>query len=216
VVVSLELGELEPYADAVLPAAALFERDGHVTDWEGRPQRNRAVRQPVGLSRPEWEIFAGLARVTGDPLGFETLEQLRAEAARLLGPRSLGERSTAWAGTGRPQWAEDLTLFTYPLLVDEGRLSAHAEELKVALEEEPFVEIHPDDAAKRGIADGDRVQISTDAGASELPARVTEHVAAGSMFVPFNQPGLAANTLLSGRFTAGATVEAVVAAEGAA
>ena len=215
VVISLELGELEPYADAVLPAAALFERDGHLTDWEGRSQRNRPVRLPVGMSRPDWEIFAGLARVVGRDLGFSTLEKLREEAAGLLEPRAVAERSTAWAGTGRPQWPEDLTLFTYPLLVDDGRLSEGAAELKAALEEEPFLEIHPDDAGKRGIAEGDRIRLRTDAGEAELPARVTEHVAAGSVFVPFNQPGLPANTLLSGRFTAAATVEAIVAEEAA-
>ena len=42
-------------------------------------------------------------------------------------------------------------LFTYPLLVDEGRLSERADELKAALEDEAFVEIHPDDAAARGV-----------------------------------------------------------------
>ena len=31
--------------------------------------------------------------------------------------------------------------------------------------------------------------------------RVTEHVAEGAVFVPFNQPGFAANTLLSGAFS---------------
>jgi hypothetical protein len=36
---------------------------------------------------------------------------------------------------------------------------------------------------------------------------VTEHVAQGTVFVPFNQPGLAANTLLAGRFTAGVQIE---------
>ena len=35
--------------------------------------------------------------------------------------------------------------------------------------------------------------------------RVTEHIAAGAAFVPFNQPGLAANTLLSGQMVARAT-----------
>ena len=34
----------------------------------------------------------------------------------------------------------------------------------------------------------------TAAGEAELPVRVTEHVAEGAVFVPFNQPGFAANT----------------------
>jgi hypothetical protein len=36
---------------------------------------------------------------------------------------------------------------------------------------------------------------------------VSDGVAPGSVFVPWNQPGLAANTLLSGRPTAAVTVE---------
>ena len=85
--------------------------------------------------------------------------------------------------------ADGLTLFTYPLLVDEGRLSERADELKAALGEPPFVEIHPDDAADAGVADGDDLVLKTAAGEATLPARVTEHVAKGSVFVPFNQPG---------------------------
>ena len=53
----------------------------------------------------------------------------------------------------------------------------------------------------------------TAAGEAELPVRVTEHVVEGAVFVPFNQPGLAANTLLSGSFTIAATVEPVDAPE---
>ncbi len=209
VVQSLELGSLGQYADAVLPAAASFERDGHFTDWEGRGQRIRPVRGPAGLARPDWEIFAGLAEAMGAGLGFDTLEELRREMGALLGPREPAVRPTAWVGAGTPQWIDELTLFTYPLLVDEGRLSEGASELKAALEDEPFLEIHPADAEKRRIADGARVSIRTEAGEAPVRARVTDHLAEGAVFVPFNQPGLAANTLLSGRFTAAAAVEAV-------
>ena len=118
---------------------------------------------------------------------------------------------TAWTGTGRTTRLGDLTLLSYPLLVDEGRLSAGADELKRALGEEAFVEVHPEDADKHGLADGARATVRTDAGEAELPVRVTEHIAQGAVFVPFNQPGLAANRLLAGSFTNSASVEAVAA-----
>ncbi len=207
VVQSLELGSLEPFADAALPAAASMEKDGHVTTWEGRSQRTRPLRSPAGLSRPDWEIFATMALAMDGDLGFETLDELRAEMDTLLRPRTSGERPTAWVDTDRPQFLDDLTLFSYPLLVDEGRLSERATELKAALEESAFVEVHPDDGAKRGLTEGAPARIRTDAGEAVLPVRLTEHVAPGAIFVPFNQPGLAANALLSGRFSAGATVE---------
>jgi NADH-quinone oxidoreductase subunit G len=207
VVQGLELGDLEPYADAFLPAAAWAERDGSTTDWEGRSQRLRRVRNPAGVSRPDWELFAGLAAAMGGDLGFETLDELREEAAALLGPREAVVRTDAWTGTGAPQLLGDLTLFTYPLLVDEGRLSQGADELKAALEDGPRAEMHPEDAEKRGVSDGRAIRVRTEAGEVELPVRVTDDVAVGAVFVPFNQPGLAANGLLSGGFVEPATVE---------
>jgi len=208
VVHSLELGDLEPFASAFLPASAAIERDGHLTDWEGRWQRIRPVRGALGISRPDWEIFCGLAAAMGADLGFETLDEIRREMASLLMPRSVGERPNVWAGAGAPQWIDDLTVFTYPMLVDEGRLSDRADELKAALEEPAFAEMHPVDAEKKGLSDGATVRLATERGDVLVPLRVTEHVAAGSVFLPFNQPGVAANTLLSGRSTAAVRVEA--------
>ena len=202
VVQSLELGSLEPFTDAFLPAAAPYEREGHMTTWEGRGQRVRPVRGPAGLSRPDWEIFVGLARAMGGDLGFDSLEDVQEELGPLLAPRSVVGRPTAWAGAGPPQWVDELTLFTYPLLVDEGRLTEGATELKAALEDAPFAEMHPEDAERHGLAGGGGVRLRTSAGETTVPLRVTEHIAPGSVFVPFNQPGLAVNTLLSGRFTA--------------
>ncbi len=220
VVQGLELGELEPYADAFLPAAAWAERAGHVTDWEGRSQAISPVRGPEGVSRPDWEIFSQLAEAMGGSIGFATIEELRAEAAALLAPRDLAPRATAWTGTGRPQLLGDLTLFSYPLLVDEGRLVEGATELKAALEARAFAELHPEDADKRGISDGATVRIRTENGEAELPARVTADVAHGCVFVPFNQPGFATNSLLDRGFVEPVTVEIsateAVGAEGAA
>ena len=210
VVQSLELGSLAPYADAFLPAAAFLEKDGHVTDWEGRGQRLRVVREAPGLARPDWEIFASLALACGGDLGFETLDELHEEMGRLLVPHEPTAGGAAGMVVG-PRDVEDgkLLLFTYPLLVDEGRLSERSDELKAALAEEPFVEIHPDDAAAAGVTEGAPVTLRTAAGEATLPARVTEHVAMGSVFVPFNQAGFAANSLLEGRFSIAATLEAI-------
>ena len=205
IVQSLELGSLEPFADAFLPAAAFLEKEGHVTTWEGRGQRLRRVRDPEGLSIPDWEIFASLALACGGDLGFESLDELHEEMGELLAP--LDVPSSPPAPSEPEKTAEGLTLFTYPLLVDEGRLSERADELKAALGERPFVEIHPDDAAAAHVADGDDLVLKTAAGEATLPARVTEHVAKGSVFVPFNQAGFQANTLLDGDFVTSVTVE---------
>jgi NADH-quinone oxidoreductase subunit G len=216
VVQSLELGSLEPYADAFLPAAAFLEKHGHVTTWEGRSQRLTPIRGAAGIALPDWEIFASLALASGGDLGFETLDELHEEMGRLLAPRVRRPRAVAGSAPGAlPMPDGSLHLFTYPLLVDEGRLSERADELKAALEDEPFLEIHPDDAAARGVIDGGRATVRTAAGEAELPVHVTGDVAAGAVFVPFNQPGFAANTILAGSFSIAAVVEPVERSEGA-
>jgi predicted molibdopterin-dependent oxidoreductase YjgC len=160
----------------------------------------------VGLSLPDWEIFASLALACGGDLGFETLDELHEEMGELL-DRSDDRTWAGWdAAAGTVEGG--LTLFTYPLLVDDGRLSERADELKSALGEKPFLEIHPEDAAASSIVEGADVLVRTAAGEATLPARVTEHVAKGSVFVPFNQLGFRANRLLDGDFVTSVTVEA--------
>ena len=215
IVQSLELELLEPYADAFLPAAAFVEKSGHVTSWEGRGQRIAPVRGPRGLSRADWEIFAGLASAMGSDLGFETLDELQDEMGRLLAPPTATEDRPADEPAAPLPAAEtppastesdSLVLFTYPLLVDEGRLTERADELKSALEDQAVLEMHPEDAGARGLVDGGAAAVTTPAGSVELPVRVTERIARGAVFVPFNNPGLRANTLLSGAFTTTAEV----------
>ena len=218
VVQSLELGSLERFADAFLPASAFLEKDGHVSTWEGRGQRLRSIRGRDGISLADWEIFASMALACGGDLGFETLDELHEEMGRLVGARegsaTNDEVGAPPASAGTVPAGEGLVLFTYPLLVDEGRLSERADELKAALEDEAFVEVHPADAGAFGLVDGGRAIVRTDAGEAELPVRVTEHVAAGAAFVPFNQPGLALNTLLSGAMLARASIVAIDPATG--
>ena len=39
----------------------VFEREGHVSNWEGRAQRLHPVRGPMSLSRPDWQVFQELS-----------------------------------------------------------------------------------------------------------------------------------------------------------
>jgi NADH-quinone oxidoreductase subunit G len=211
VVVDIAETDMSPFVDVLLPAAAAVERDGTFTDWEGRSQAFRRVRPAPGLAAPDWEIFAGLARAMGHDMGFGTIEDVRAEMAVVqAGASERAAHRTPEAGAPSllgESGDGDLVLFTYPLLVDEGRQLWGADRLKEALQEPAFVEVHPDDAAARSLPDGAPARLRTQAGEATLPVRVTDGVAAGSVFVPWNQPGFAANTLLSGRTTAAVSLE---------
>ncbi len=213
VVVDISADAMASYADAMLPAAPYLEKDGHYTDWEGRAQRLRPVRPPLGLARSEWEIFQELSEVAGADMGFHSIDDLHEEMARLLQPvaESGAVSSYTLVEPDQRPGGDQLILFSCPLLVDEGKLSAGADLLKEALEEQPFVEVHPSDADRIGVSDGQTVRLKTAAGQAELPARVTDGIAQGCAFVPWNQPGLAANTLLSGSLTTAVTIEPVAA-----
>src|SRR3990172_1672573 len=54
-----EIGE---YADVILPATSFAEKEGTFTNSERRVQRVRQAIDPVGASRPDWDITADLAR----------------------------------------------------------------------------------------------------------------------------------------------------------
>ncbi|CAN5144513.1 NADH-quinone oxidoreductase subunit G [soil metagenome] len=217
VVIDISSGPLVIYADAVLPAAPYLEKDGHYTDWEGRSQRLRPARDPHGLARSEWRIFQELSEAMGGDMGFRSLEALHEEMGRLLAPRSPDTPPSAADRQARPpadpegtpdEDGESLSLFTYPLLVDEGSLSAGADTLKEALEAPPFVEVHPADAERLGLIEGVNATLRTSAGEAKLPVRISRHIAEGAAFVPYNQPGFKANSILSGRMIVHVTLEA--------
>jgi NADH-quinone oxidoreductase subunit G len=63
VVQELFLSATAELADVVLPAASVAERDGTYTNAERRVQRSRQARPPLGQSRPDWQIVAGVAQL---------------------------------------------------------------------------------------------------------------------------------------------------------
>ena len=51
---------------------------------------------------------------------------------------------------------------------------------------EPFVEVHPDDAARYGVADGDFARVTTDYGQCTLRVVVSERQQRGMLFAPIH------------------------------
>ena len=82
----------------------------------------------------------------------------------------------------------------FPLVLNTGRVQHQWHTLtktgKVPslnrLDPGPFVEIHPDDAARLGIADKDQVAIRSRRGQAVLPAKVSARVLPGNCFAPFH------------------------------
>ncbi|WP_377270643.1 molybdopterin-dependent oxidoreductase [Peterkaempfera sp. SMS 1(5)a] len=82
----------------------------------------------------------------------------------------------------------------FPFLLNTGRLQHQWHTLtktgRVAklnrLNPGPFVELHPEDAERLGIAEGDSVEVASRRGRAVLPAMVTERVQQGCCFAPFH------------------------------
>jgi formate dehydrogenase major subunit len=66
----------------------------------------------------------------------------------------------------------------------------------VDLLDRDWLEIHPEDAARLWIADGDRVSVRSRVGRTELDARVTERIQPGHVFTTFHFPETRTNLLV--------------------
>ncbi|MEI5908238.1 formate dehydrogenase subunit alpha [Bacillus spongiae] len=59
------LSETAQFADVVLPATSWAEDEGTTTNIEGRVIRIRKVSEPIGESKPDWEIMSLIAKRMG-------------------------------------------------------------------------------------------------------------------------------------------------------
>nr|MBI3614824.1 formate dehydrogenase subunit alpha [Nitrospirota bacterium] len=59
------------------------------------------------------------------------------------------------------------------------------------------LEMHPEDAARLNVADGESVRLVSERGAAQLPVAVSERVRSGELFTSFHFPAIAINRLLS-------------------
>ena len=66
-------------ADVILPSAAYAEQSGIFVNMEGRPQMAFRAAFPPGEAKEDWAILRALSERLGEPLPFDTIEQLRAQ-----------------------------------------------------------------------------------------------------------------------------------------
>ena len=90
----------------------------------------------------------------------------------------------------------------YPLILTTGRILSQynvgaqtRRTNNTAWHAEDVVEIHPHDAADRGIADGDWIGVTSRAGETVLRAKLTERVQPGVIYTTFHHPESGANVI---------------------
>ncbi|MGW2015313.1 molybdopterin-dependent oxidoreductase [Streptomyces sp. NPDC001927] len=96
---------------------------------------------------------------------------------------------------GRPHLpAAELPDDDYPFVLNTGRLQHQWHTMtktgKVAklnrLNPGPFVEVHPEDAGRLGVVEGDHLEVASRRGRAVLPAVLTDRVRPGTCFAPFH------------------------------
>ncbi len=194
IALDLLLTESSRRASVVLPANAFAEREGTLTDWEGRSQSFAPAVTPAGVSRPDWEILSLIANEAG--VGFpRTLAELRREMRSLERDHVEPTRVPLPAPhLRRLDEHRPFTLSTYPLLLDAGTMLLGATDL-LETSEGGFVEIGRSDAERLGVEAGDRLRVVSACGAVEAPARIGA-LADRCVFVPANNFGARGLSLL--------------------
>ena len=84
VVQDLFMTETASRADIIFPAASFAEKEGTFTNLEGKMRKIRKAVCPPGESRPDWRIILDLAAAMGQPLPFNTLEEVQDELEELI------------------------------------------------------------------------------------------------------------------------------------
>jgi assimilatory nitrate reductase catalytic subunit len=167
-------------------AAAIFREHAALSAFENNGSRDFDIG---GLSEVSDEAFDGMTPVlwphrsgeTGEPRFFAGGEFFTSDRkGRFVAPERPVLRTEITEGrplrlnTGRirDQWHTMTRTGTSP------RLGAHLPE--------PFVEVHPDDAARHGLADGSFARVTTDHGQCTLKVVVSPRQQRGMLFAPIH------------------------------
>lgn len=199
-------------ADVIFPAATLSEKEGTVTNVEGRVQRLNQIRRPPGQARSDWVILDDLSTFLGRPMGLSSEEMISKEIAAdapvysgvtwdLLdwdhrdgvvvpreGPAPLSHIPVALTGPRAPQ--AEFTLHASWVMYDDGVRLRHSPALR-KLAPGPVARINPADAPKLGARDGAAVRLVTRNGEGEFRVMLDEGTPSGVVYVPLNQAGAA-------------------------
>ena len=172
-VVSFEVrnSQVTEHADVVFPVVPPAEKDGTFVNWEGR-ERSFPVVLPVPAAMPDVRALAALAQEMDRSLGFATPAGAKKEYDEL--GRWDGDRAqepTYQAGPSLGAF-DSTRLATWRMLIDDSRANDGEPHL-TATARTPVARISLTTARRLGVADGDELAVSTDAGSIRLPVVIT-------------------------------------------
>jgi formate dehydrogenase alpha subunit len=210
----LFLTETASLAHVVLPACSYVEKEGSFTNTEGHVQPIRPAIDPVGDSRPDWEILSALSVLIGYPIeygsGKEILKEIRSVIPGYgrFGPsptpprpaaavverylqsgyaEDLGQRYALDEGKGLGARGEN---DAHGLMLIVGQTLFHSGKFStrakglLKIQDSGYLGLNPEDAARRGIVDGAPVKIGNEHGEVRTVAKLLGRLPAGVAFFP--------------------------------
>jgi predicted molibdopterin-dependent oxidoreductase YjgC len=216
-------------ADVVLPALSYAEKTGTVSNIEGRVQRHDAAVLGPGMARPDALIFSQIASRLGAELDYASWDDIFAqisrvipgwrEGARIVPPRPqppVARQAPVTSAVTSPARGTHgtLALLTGGRLFDRGTMARRCPGMR-AVAGEPFVALHPDDAAVLGVLDGMPCEVRSPRGAVRVAARIWPGLRPGQAFMPRGYEVAPVNHLLDERGPVGVAVRALVEADAA-
>lgn len=207
----LFLTETAKLAHVVLPACSYAEKSGTFTNSEGMVQTVHQAIEPIGESRPDWEILSAVSVLMGYPIEYGDAKEIFKEIKSvipgygLLGPVPTPSRPNteavqhylaqgyaedlvtryACAEEGRTAKGEAgwLKLMVVQTLFHSGKFSTRAKGL-LQVQAAGALVLNPHDAERVGLADGDRVRVFNDRGQMTTTIRLLDRIPEGAVMFP--------------------------------
>ena len=198
-------------AHVVFPATTFAEKDGTVTNQEGKVQFLRPIFDPLGESAMDWHIMAGIANALGTSLEFESTNDIQREIMKVLpGYYNLGQPSPVQVNpdhylsngyikevssrynqvSEKKNTARPLDLKLVQLLYHSGKLSTQASGLLAIAPNTKKLHMHPEDLERLGLSDQDHIRVTSGAMSVNLGIKSDFSIMPGSCAFPehFNDP----------------------------
>jgi len=222
VVQDLFMTHIGSYAQVILPGVSFAEKDGTFTNMERRVQRVRKAISPVGDSRPDWKILCDLSTKMGYSMDYESPGAIMEEIGSLVPIYANVRYSDLEKGgiqwPSKNGWKRRLLPVEYkgpmeqpddryPLWVIPrgfhyhygiGTTTKRAKGLAKVFPDS-CIELHPEDAVKAGLGEGERVKVVSPRGEVETICRISDALPKGvAYFATTFFPAFVNNLLTSG------------------
>ncbi len=204
------LTEVAKMAHVVFPASTFAEKDGTVTNQEGKVQFLRPALDSLGDSTLDWHIMVGMANGLGSPMEYETTQDIQTEIRKILpGYYNLGkapkntpnfsnyfsngyaqEVEARYQVTKKTATSGPFGLRMIQLIYHSGKLSTQASGLMNISPNTKRLRMGSEDLKSLGLEPGDTICMKSDQGVLEMQVSVDMSLMPGTCTVPehFNNP----------------------------